>query len=269
MISFGLFQCFRNPLQKRPPKPTRRPHAAQGTPIQRGSHGLQQSLHHIHRERRLPARQTLHFWKNSKGSPRVMGVDFENCKNCGEIYADCSDYGSCEGCGVCWCPVCKRNGRVEQFFFDGESRCSFCWEDEPADVDTHDLLQFVLDKFGAKFNDVLKEFRASAQDPSYRQGKDCYYCTECECGECASRDCECVSWDTNVPDRIPTRGLCCKARGDVDRCEACVNWEINRARVLMLGMSRFRPQSMLAMLPRDVLVRVLLPLVARAIIDDQ
>ncbi len=35
-----------------------------------------------------------------------MGVDYYNCELCNEIYADCSDYGSCKICNKNVCPVC-------------------------------------------------------------------------------------------------------------------------------------------------------------------
>lgn len=38
-----------------------------------------------------------------------MGVDYDNCEFCNEIYADCSDYGSCKICKKNACPSCYYN----------------------------------------------------------------------------------------------------------------------------------------------------------------
>lgn len=35
-----------------------------------------------------------------------MGVDYYNCEFCNEIYADCTDYGSCKICNKSACPNC-------------------------------------------------------------------------------------------------------------------------------------------------------------------
>lgn len=32
-----------------------------------------------------------------------MGVEFYTCDNCGETFADCGEYVSCETCWTKWC----------------------------------------------------------------------------------------------------------------------------------------------------------------------
>ncbi len=36
-----------------------------------------------------------------------MGVDFYNCAECTEIYADCGDYTTCDVCGRGFCSACE------------------------------------------------------------------------------------------------------------------------------------------------------------------
>lgn len=116
-----------------------------------------------------------------------MGVDYYNCKVCGEIFADCSDYGTCESCYAHWCHSCMRE--VTTFMFNNEERCEFCWKDEPKHPKPDVLLDFAVKKLKTTHEELRQEFVAQA-GPEYRHGRDKFYCTQCDEGECASTKCE-------------------------------------------------------------------------------
>lgn len=80
----------------------------------------------------------------------------------------------------------------------------------------------------------------------WEQGDNTYYCTICPPEMCASSKCEII----NNGDE---RGICCFAAYEPESfCSACVKWKRDR-NILLLGIRKFRPKTLLAKLPRDLL----------------
>lgn len=192
-----------------------------------------------------------------------MGVDYYNCKNCGDIFPDCSAYGYCEGCGVHWCQSCKSS--VEVFVFDGEKRCDFCWKDTPKRVKSSQLLTLAIKKLKTTHDELEAEFRAQA-GPEFREAKDRFYCTECPEGDCANEKCERVaeSFDLDDPeDNDQHRGYCCQAQvphglESDDFCEPCQQWLQRQLAIQLLGIRKFRPAVGLQVVPKDVIISYLI-----------
>lgn len=194
-----------------------------------------------------------------------MGVDYYNCKMCGDIFADCSDHGTCEGCYATWCEGCKHS--VTTFVFGGEERCDFCWHGGPKRVKKQQLLDFAVKKLKTTVEALEEEFCAQA-GPEYRESRDSYYCTQCAKGECANKRCTQIDKDCDLDDPDDDdqhRGYCCAAQikfcgaSEDELCEGCTKWQAHRTVFLLLGLGRFRPKTGLAMIPKDVLRYMILP----------
>lgn len=190
-----------------------------------------------------------------------MGITFSNCDVCDNIYHDCSDYGSCETCGKSWCDDCKDMNEVKQFIFNGKLRCTLCWKEEPKRVKKSVLFDYITKKLRTTYEELEDEFRAQA-GPEYREPKDRYFCTECYDNECASVKCEYIDYNIGyeVHDEIQYRGWCCKAynrhntREDYyELCKGCKKWERQRIQTILLGVHKFRPDSLLKTIHKDVL----------------
>lgn len=178
-----------------------------------------------------------------------MGVDYYNCVVCNEIYADCEDYGSCDGCNASWGPCCVDD--IKTFIFSGESRCTLCWRDTPKRPDSDELIQFALKKLKTTKDELENEFCAEDKTP-----KDYFYCTECPTQKCANTECERVSNPHEDDDgcyKIQRIGFCCKAQKLEDDmwCDVCLAWR-RRKMAISLFFLRKNHESF-ARLPKDVL----------------
>jgi hypothetical protein len=77
-----------------------------------------------------------------------MGVDFYACDICGEVFADCGDYVSCE-CGGRFCSNDCAHMDYGLYDDDGEDigdgpgTCVLCREEEATDID---LISFLLNR---------------------------------------------------------------------------------------------------------------------------
>lgn len=195
-----------------------------------------------------------------------MGVDFYNCESCGEIYADCGECDQCQGCHKEWCGICMRNGRVEKWIYGGDHYCTLCWKDSPPTPPDDELLEFALDMMKIDRKEFMDAFLK--KNPKYLEVPNYFACQECgEDNECANRDCEYVGdefrpeatdrWGGTIP---PERGACCKRQGRTPEewCDACIRHRCRRVATTLLGLRKFRPASLWAQLPRDVLVHCII-----------
>lgn len=196
-----------------------------------------------------------------------MGVDYYNCDYCKEIFSDCEDYGICESCYSRWCSDCERYGNCKSFIFEGKQRCGFCWKDAPRDIKKGLLLDFALEKLCTTQEVLEKEFREQAGS-EYREIRDTFYCTQCEPGECASKECERVAIPCDVDDPNEEHqhcGYCCVSQinfqglGDDESCTSCRRWNFRRLAILLLGIRQFRPKSGLLTISKDVFRFIFLP----------
>lgn len=189
-----------------------------------------------------------------------MGVQHYRCASCDEHFDSYSWGGSCESCDEHWCENCDERGFVEKFVYDGEERCTLCWEDAPAPVTDEVLLKFALTKLGTERAVLEEEFLQTAP-AHFREPQDVFQCTQCPTGKCPSRECEAVSQyftpdsATGEDDLDDHRGYCCVAqeRPRHEYCEACNAFQNKKVAVALLGMRKRAPDSLWAKLPRDVL----------------
>ena len=154
-----------------------------------------------------------------------MGVDYDNCANCGEIYADCSNYGSCQGCSQSWCENCRLY--IKAFVYGDDIRCDLCFTTEPEEPSTSDLLEFALKKLGTRKLALRDELIAS--EKRFREPKNVYHCT----ADKAKHDCKegvCLTiakdWDLEEDECGVDiqRGLCCAVKDKDEEeywCEEC------------------------------------------------
>lgn len=90
------------------------------------------------------------------------------------------------------------------------------------------------------------------------------YCTLCPKGECANRKCNYLRKNWRPSDaefqRLCTLGICCKHITPPYQCYACSRWWRYHPILLLIGIQRFRPNSALHKVPRDLLMYVLVPM---------
>lgn len=82
-----------------------------------------------------------------------------------------------------------------------------------------------------------------------------FKCLECVDGQCASSKCLRVGKYDQIFSKM-WFGKCCAASGDV-LCKGCQAWEARRICIAMIGARKFRKNTLLRSLPRDVLVYAL------------
>lgn len=189
-----------------------------------------------------------------------MGVTYYNCDNCGSIFNSYNRGGSCDHCDRGWCETCG----VKKFIFAGQERCDLCFDTEP-DVPTDgELFTFALTKLGMTQNALADEYVMTYPDPRFREAPDCYQCTKCPTGTCASTNCHLIAMDFDPPnakDEISARGYCCAARNmwePSEFCSDCQAFYCVQAMVTLLGIRKFRPESSLSSLQWDVMKNVLI-----------
>ena len=147
-----------------------------------------------------------------------MGVDFYNCDNCGEIYADCVG-GSCEGCDSSWCNRC--DDIIRSFFYNGNIRCDLCFQTRARNPTNDLLLYFALEKLKMTLKDLKEEFKGAQEIEKYECTRDPLK------HDCTGHKCHDLSMDWENPEyhRYSTtveRGVCCSAKG-IEGCKGCRN----------------------------------------------
>lgn len=88
-----------------------------------------------------------------------MGIDWLVCDKCGEAFADCSPYESCEGCESKYCEYCVES-QYEAHCKDSESLI-MCDECSPNVVKASDILSYLLKKSGKSKEELEKEILES------------------------------------------------------------------------------------------------------------
>lgn len=157
-----------------------------------------------------------------------MGVDYDNCDNCGEIYADCSGYGYCEGCYRSWCVACCKT--IKTFHYGDEMRCDLCFSTDPMPIEDSDLLDFVEEKYGTTREELRKELKR-ARPEDFDVPENAYECQMDDHRHKCNPDCTTLGKNCKHPtedlsmyatDRV--RGLCCAAKFPAAKekwCEEC------------------------------------------------
>jgi hypothetical protein len=144
-----------------------------------------------------------------------MGVDYYNCDLCDEIYTTCAGGGSCDSCGASWCDRCNEPSPV--FYIGDDKYCEHCYPD-PDKKKHHskrEKLDFLLEH--AK----MTEAELIALMPPLNVEPD-YVCTKTEEHGCV-QECTTLGHNWEDEDGYQCRGLCCKAKGLHELCEACAN----------------------------------------------
>jgi hypothetical protein len=203
----------------------------------------------------------------------IMGIDYDNCAICGDIYPDCDDYGHCESCGSSWCSSC--NESHSSFMFDGRERCTLCFKTQPDEVKPRDLLALALKKLGCSESDLAHELRRDGPE-RFRVPRDSYFCMtrheedfyETAFSVCGNAECDVIGDDWNLDDEDdsqekPRRGICCIARGrrGDDLCTFCAQAQSNYAckmACLQVMKSHAEHDGAFCVLSRDVLLGALI-----------
>lgn len=145
----------------------------------------------------------------------LMGVDFYNCDRCGEIYASCSNYGSCEGCDASWCEFCAQS--FESFWVGDAIRCDLCFHPYgPPNPSTEQLLELALFQLKKTRDELHAEWEAGQE------------WDRLQCDICGVKDCALLAegWqDDELTDYSTTirLGRCCKGShySTGEWCTAC------------------------------------------------
>ncbi len=150
-----------------------------------------------------------------------MGVDFYNCHNCNEIYADCGRYGSCEGCEKSWCESCMDD--IKSFDYNDEPRCDLCFLTNVKEIKTKDILSYALKQLNKTKRELEEEMEKL---PEFSTPQNKYECKGVHSGEC-NPNCTNIAADFDFDgeeDKI-IRGLCCRGRFQKDEiseyCKIC------------------------------------------------
>jgi hypothetical protein len=85
-----------------------------------------------------------------------MGIDYYTCANCGDAFADCNDYFSCEHCYEHFCTD-ECGGKETEDNDDPDSdaeimSCIFCRREVTHD---YDMIQFLLDKLSLTYDQAM------------------------------------------------------------------------------------------------------------------
>ncbi len=146
-----------------------------------------------------------------------MGVDHYNCCVCKQIFADCNDYGSCEGCNKTWCGDCD----VKTFSYGDEIKCDLCFSTDPVKITEKELLKYALSKLNKTQEELIQDMKNL---PIYRDPQNVYECKS-DSKHLCNLKCTKIAddWDIDDPDAEPeiARGLCCVARDPVDKEDWC------------------------------------------------
>lgn len=160
-----------------------------------------------------------------------MGIDYNNCGVCGEIYADCEDYGNCEGCGKHWCWRCVDD--IEVFFYGDDIRCDLCFDTGTKEIGEKDLLDFALEKLKTTREDLRQELKRTRpeefdtpQNKYECQGEKKHKCIK-EC-ETLHETCEHPTEDLSNHETSKVRGLCCRFKYPKSRTEWCEKCQMKK-----------------------------------------
>lgn len=154
-----------------------------------------------------------------------MGVEFYNCCICNDIYADCGEYGNCEGCGQSWCGRCDKTQNV--FWYDGSIRCTLCFSTDPKPIEDNDLLEYALEKLNKSRAELIDDLKRDR--PEYTEPQCVYECQEDPDLHICNKKCTTLDEDFSDEDlkqyaTHQVRGRCCnfKYPDDPDKkCNAC------------------------------------------------
>jgi len=183
------------------------------------------------------------------------------CPCCDEA-CDGYEHQSCAGCHQDCCENCSDDGRFETFIYNGEECCTICFQTKPDDIEQSDLLDLALTKLGTTKKRLREELLISGPE-RFRVAPNKYECTVCPEFECSSNLCtkvskflerECVIRFNDPEMDEFTKGYCCKARRDEELCSECKDWEGRRVARTLIGIRKKRKGTLLAWLPRDVLI---------------
>lgn len=184
-------------------------------------------------------------------------MDLVNCSNCDGIFDFNLEGTQCDGCDDVFCRACIDQKAVSCFRFNNRPKCTNCFITEPPTVLTFSLFDYMLNKYNVSEKQIREEY-IQTNPLFYTTPQNTYVCTKCKVHQCASRLCERVSQDYTGPrNAIVSRGFCCKAQDEWD-CDACLKWEAQRICVTLVGIRKFRKDSSLRCVPRDVLIHCIL-----------
>lgn len=146
-----------------------------------------------------------------------MGVDFYNCNVCDEIYADYSNYGTCEGCDARWCENCDEN--IKKFIYDGKECCNVCFSTDPVIITDDEMLDHVLQMLEKTRDDLKREMLLMDM---YNKPQNEYKCIDPDGKHECNNACLVIAEDFDLEEsQLPLRGLCCVARYKEDKDAYC------------------------------------------------
>lgn len=184
------------------------------------------------------------------------------CQWCGEHASEDASC-VCVACDALWCGPCG-DTHVEEFVYDGEHRCTFCYPTVVLPLHESDMLDYLLEKHHTSRKRLRVEMMKRGPE-QFRRALYKFRCTFCPKGQCPSSQCSYVGDsrgeepDADDPEFThDVKGLCCRAAGQ-DLCAACQAWEKRRMARTLIGLRKFRRTSVWALLPRDVLNHCIVP----------
>ncbi len=150
-----------------------------------------------------------------------MGIDYDNCDVCGEIYADCDDFGSCEGCRKSWCSRCNESYR--SFRYGDKIRCDLCFSTDPKPVTKSALFDYALEKLKTTKDELVADLKRTR--PEYNEPQNTYSCQDEREHICIE---SCTALANDFDDDSPeqdyiehVRGRCCNSCYPDDPSEHC------------------------------------------------
>lgn len=165
-----------------------------------------------------------------------MGIIHDVCDFCGIIFADCDDYGYCDGCDRKWCEHCQNN----VFLYGTRTVCEMCFSVTNTDVTTERILAYILKEYGEQMvtdPDVLSLFiknhkidldKVRFEVRKRIVGNETYTCQDTTNHDCSG---QCTKLSTDYiydePNRYHEtraefdRGVCCKIQEPDDQSQWC------------------------------------------------
>jgi hypothetical protein len=190
-------------------------------------------------------------------------MDAYLCSSC-DAPTPQDDHIACQSCEAKWCYDCENSGRVRQFHYSSDEKaptlCDLCFPTKPLRVRDADLLDYALQRLQTS-KKRLREQVLEDGPIQFRVAPNVLQCRVHTEGACASTECHMVSCSQISTDGEVWYGLCCYEGHptSLGLCVGCRRWEARPAIVTLLGIRKFRKNTILATsVPRDVLVHCII-----------
>lgn len=191
-----------------------------------------------------------------------------SCDNPNWVHEE-ADPNMCLHCQAVWCAECEYKKRVKRFHYSSDEnapmKCDFCFPTKPLRIRDSDLLDYALERLGSSKKRLTEQMLADgpiqfrvAPNPKF----ECQIHIE---GYCASSECHRVSQPQKIYRDVDDDwyGYCCEeshgSRLDFKGyCKGCLRWKARPLVITLLGIRKLRKHSVLASVPRDVLINCIM-----------